>query len=90
MRESVEEGEDFNVDVNIEGLESDKDHGFVRRGAAEQDVEAEEMLVEELPEPEDVDGDAEVPLPLMDDFELDEELPAELAGDEFDIFEEEE
>ncbi|MCL2386668.1 MAG: DNA-directed RNA polymerase subunit beta, partial [Defluviitaleaceae bacterium] len=36
IKESVEEGEDLNVDVNLEGLESDKDadHGYIRRGGA--------------------------------------------------------
>ncbi|MCL1883911.1 MAG: DNA-directed RNA polymerase subunit beta [Defluviitaleaceae bacterium] len=34
IKESVEDVEELNVDVNIEGLESDKDHGFIRRGGA--------------------------------------------------------
>jgi len=33
IKESVEEGEEINVDVNIEGLESDNDHGYIRRGS---------------------------------------------------------
>ncbi|MCL1877950.1 MAG: DNA-directed RNA polymerase subunit beta, partial [Defluviitaleaceae bacterium] len=33
IKESVEDGEELNVDVNMEGLEADKDHGFIRRSA---------------------------------------------------------
>ena len=31
IKESIEEGEELNVDVNLEGLESDNDHGYIRR-----------------------------------------------------------
>jgi len=34
IKESVEDGEELNVDVNLEGLESDNDHGYIRRGGA--------------------------------------------------------
>jgi len=33
IKESVEDGGELNVDVNLEGLESDNDHGYIRRGA---------------------------------------------------------
>jgi len=40
IKESVEEGEDLNV--NIEGAESDSDHGYVRRSSDRADDEAAE------------------------------------------------
>jgi DNA-directed RNA polymerase subunit beta len=45
IKESVEDGEELNVNVNIEGLESDNDHGYIRRGGDKP--------------PDEVEGDAE-------------------------------
>jgi DNA-directed RNA polymerase subunit beta len=89
MRESVEEVDDMPVDVNIEGLESDRDHGFVRRGAEPPPPDpADDMLVEELPETDDATGmPISVGLEMVEDYEIEEELPEELADEEFDIFE---
>ncbi|MDR0273233.1 MAG: DNA-directed RNA polymerase subunit beta, partial [Clostridiales bacterium] len=66
IKESAEEGEDLNVDVNIEGLESDSDHGYIRRTAkAGRDGEAEES-----DSAEDIDDD--------DDDEEEESLMLEV------------
>ncbi|MCL2199565.1 MAG: DNA-directed RNA polymerase subunit beta [Defluviitaleaceae bacterium] len=59
IKESVEEGEEINVDVNIEGLESDKDsndRNYIRRGGLIKAVQNEEG---DLPPDEDDEPDAE-------------------------------
>jgi DNA-directed RNA polymerase subunit beta len=43
IKESVEDVEELNVDVNMEGLESDKDHGFIRRGVKARGEESEDV-----------------------------------------------
>jgi len=68
VRESVDEVEDFgNVPVNIEGLESDSDHGYVRRATGRTAPEEEgeslsfenETVGDEAPAPDMLETSAE-------------------------------
>ena len=59
IKESVEEGEEMKVDVNLEGLESDSDHGYIRRADAtrpdndtSEPVSADEDDTSDEPSPE--------------------------------------
>jgi len=64
IKESVEEGEEMNVDVNMEGLEADKDHGFIRRtvrtgrGDEPDDLPPDAM--------EDLGEDDDAPEPMLE------------------------
>jgi len=44
IKESVDEGDVLPVDLNLEGLESDTDHGFIRRASNLDDETPEPML----------------------------------------------
>ncbi|MCL1843739.1 MAG: DNA-directed RNA polymerase subunit beta [Defluviitaleaceae bacterium] len=59
IKESAEEGDDLNVDVNLEGLESDTDHGFIRRSGAEMVKRGEEESIEDSPADDADDTDDE-------------------------------
>ncbi|MCL2355710.1 MAG: DNA-directed RNA polymerase subunit beta [Defluviitaleaceae bacterium] len=76
IKESVEDGEELNVDVNMEGLESDKDHGFIRRSVKSAREEAED-----LPPDSDVEDEPEGEPMLEVDITEDASKIAETSED---------
>ena len=78
IKESVEEGDVAPIDLNIEGLESDTDHGFVRRSSSpeEEPRAGLELEVDIENFGEAMDDDSVVP-PPGDDF--DEDLDIDLS-----------
>ncbi|MCL2372368.1 MAG: DNA-directed RNA polymerase subunit beta [Defluviitaleaceae bacterium] len=83
IKESVEEGEAVKVDVNLEGLESDNDHGYIRRSEGrDASMEASDAV-----EAADINDEPEAEAMLEVDLEaeaIDEMPPAdlELSGDD--------
>ncbi|MCL1846034.1 MAG: DNA-directed RNA polymerase subunit beta [Defluviitaleaceae bacterium] len=53
IKESVEDGEELNVDVNMEGLEADKDHGFIRRSVKATREETDDLPPDAMEDVED-------------------------------------
>jgi DNA-directed RNA polymerase subunit beta len=90
IKESVEDGEDLNVDVNLEGLESDNDHGYIRRGAKARGEDTEDTpaldLDDDDEEPEgdpmlevDITADASS---IVDESETPEDIQPVDVGDD--------
>jgi DNA-directed RNA polymerase subunit beta len=77
IKESVEEGEEINVDVNLEGLESDNDHGYIRRVGAKSERDEEPG---EAPAPDEDDDDDEPESDPM--LEVDITADASVIADE--------
>jgi len=86
IKESVDEGEELPVDVNIEGLESDNDHGYIRRNATrlKRADAPEDSVVSDAME-EDGADDEPIPEPMLevnlsDDIISDPEDSAEASS----------
>jgi len=103
IKESVEEGELVPIDLNLEGLESDTDHGFIRRASFTDDeaILAAERLEVDLAEYDagidDTDENADE-IHSASDFSADLDIPlldfdlpeADLEADDFGLFSDEE
>ncbi|MCL2048685.1 MAG: DNA-directed RNA polymerase subunit beta [Defluviitaleaceae bacterium] len=88
IKESVEDIEEMHVDVNMEGLESDTDRGYVRRSGAqaedgspltddmlEVDISEDASLISDDVDEDDIPDDIiDVPVDVAMDFELDTDL----------------
>jgi len=89
IKESVEEGDIAPVDLNLEGLESDTDHGFIRRlSSFEDDANPGLELEIDLEDfGEVMDGDASVGITPVDDFsDIDIDLPIDLPDIQLEDF----
>jgi DNA-directed RNA polymerase subunit beta len=75
IKESVEEGDIVPIDLNLEGLESDTDHGFIRR-VSSQDSERNPNLTMEVDLADFGDNmDDDNQEPPLDDLEIDMDVP---------------
>jgi DNA-directed RNA polymerase subunit beta len=86
IKESTEDGEELNVDVNIEGLESDNDHGYIRRGGApgrEEAPEPEDALAENAEENDEPEADPMLEVDITADASvMVEEEPDDIASED--------
>jgi len=91
IKESVEEGDVAPVDLNLEGLESDTDHGFIRRLSSFEDDASPGLELEIDLEDfgEAMDENTSVGITPVDDFgDIDIDLPIDLPDiplDDFDL-----
>ena len=93
IKESIDEAAEVNINIDIEGLESDSDYGYIRRSGARAPKDESREKPQPPPLPMNADAIVDISKPFVDDDELpivkfvpmdaEEEEEADQLGDIF-------